>query len=271
MQVRVRIVSIAAAAVAVIGAVACTTTTEVTSQTGATTSGAATTQNEGDPKRRAAVRLQLASTYYEQRQYQIALDEIQRVLQVDPENAAALGLRGLVYFELKDNAQAEANFGRALRAEPDNPELNNNYGWFLCRTGRERESVAHFQRAAADKLYRTPALAMRNAGQCQMNVRDYPGAELSLKRAFEMDAADPLTKFHLTRLYIALRHVERARFYHGLLEKAIGESAETTWLALRIARIDGDVRSERQFSEDLRRRYPQSSEAAALRRGAFDE
>lgn len=264
MQSLCRIVALSAA---LLGA-ACTTTTEVNSQP---TTSSGTMQSETDPKRRVAVRLQLASTYYEQRQYGVALEEVQRALQVEPDNVAALGLRGLIYLDMKDNAQAEASFSRALRIDPEGPELNNNYGWFLCRSGRERDSVAYFQRAAANKLYQTPGVAMRNAGQCQMSVRDYAGAEQSLKRAFELDATDTLTKFYLTRVYIALRQVERARFYHGLLEKAVGEGAETTWLALRIARISGDVRSERQYAEDLRRRYPQSIEAAALRRGAFDE
>lgn len=260
-----RIAMACAAAALTLALTACTTTTEVNGQPVATPSA------DPDLKRRVNIRLQLASNYYAQRNYKVALEEIDRALQIDADNAAAFGLRGLIYLDLNDAAQAEANLSRGLRLEPENPNLNNNYGWLLCRTKRERESVAYFEKAAATKLYQTPGLARRNAGACLMQVRDFAAAEPHLKRAFEYDASDPVTKYHLTRLYIALRQVERARFYHGLLEKAVGESAETIWLSLKIARADGDVRSERQYAEELRRRFPGSPETAALQRGAFDE
>jgi type IV pilus assembly protein PilF len=247
---------------------ACTTTTEVN---GKPVANLDPTPADGDPKRRVAIRLQLASNYYEQRNYNVALEELGRVLQIEPDNTAALGLRGLIYLELDDRAQAEENFSRAIKLSPENADLNNNYGWFLCRTGRERESVPYFQKAGTTRQYQTPALAYRNAGVCLMQVRDYPAAEQNLKRAFEIDAADLTTKFHLTRVYIALRQIERARFYHGLFEKELGETSETIWLSLRIARASGDLRSERQFADELRRRYPNSAETAALVRGVFDE
>ena len=247
---------------------ACTTTTEVN---GKPVANLDPTPAEGDPKRRVAIRLQLASTYYQQRNYNVALEEVARVLQIEPDNAAAHGLRGLIHLELDDRVRAEASFARAIKLDPDNADLNNNYGWFLCRTGREREAIVYFEKAGNTRSYDTPGLAFRNAGMCLMQLRDYRTAEQNLKRAFELDAADSLTKFHLTRVYISLRQMERARFYHGLLEKAIGESSETIWLSLRIARADGDVRSERLFADELRRRYPNSAETAALQRGAFDE
>lgn len=259
------------AAVLVLGAmnlVACTTTTEVNGQQVANASPA---NAEGDAKRRVALRLQLASRYYEQGNYPVALDELARALQTDPDNAAAVGLRALVHMEMGDKAQAEADFARALKLDPNNPDLHNNYGWFLCRNGRERESIAYFHKAGGMRQYQTPGLAYRNAGVCRMQLRDYVGAEVDLKRSFELDASDPYTKLQLVRVYIALRKSDRARFYHGLVEKELGETPQTLWLSLRIARVEGDARAERQYGEELRRRYPDSGETAALKRGAFDE
>jgi type IV pilus assembly protein PilF len=43
------------------------------------------------------------------------------------------------------------------------------------------------------------------------------------------------------------------------------------WLGLRIAHANSDLRVERQLADELRRRFPNSPEAAALARGAFDE
>jgi type IV pilus assembly protein PilF len=227
--------------------------------------------SEEELQRRADIRLQLATTYYQQRQYAVAIDEARQALSLNPKSTAAYGLLGLIYMELDDRPQAEASFQRALRMEPDNPEINNNYGWFLCRTGREKSALDYFQRAADNKLYATPALPLRNAGVCMMQLREYKEAEGYLRRSFERDASSAVVKFQLARLYLATRQLERANFYFSLLEKDLEPTAETLWLGLRIARAQGDVMAERNYAEQLRRRFPNSNEASLLRRGVFDE
>lgn len=264
----VRLMPVALLAVLVLSA--CQTTTTVNGQPVATP-GQGQQSGESDARKRASIRLQLAASYYQARQYGIAIDEARQALAIDPTLNAAHGMLGLIYMELDDRAQAEAAFGRALRAEPENSELNNNYGWFLCRTGRERESIDYFQRAAGNRLYATPALPLQNAGVCMMQLKDYKAAESWLRKSFEADASSPVVKFQLARLYLATRELSRANFYFSLLEKDIAPTPESLWLGLRIARAQGDVRAERQYADQIRGRFPNSNEASLLRRGAFDE
>jgi type IV pilus assembly protein PilF len=263
----IRILAASAAALGALGLAGCQTTTTVNGVTVASTTSA----NDVEARKRAQSRLALATGYYQQRQYPVAIEETRRVLQIDPGNAGAYGLLGLIYMELDDRREAEANLTRALKLEPDNPEWLNNYGWFLCRGGREKESIEYFDRAAQNKLYATPALALQNAGVCLMRVRDMKGAEQYLRRSFELDAGNPVVKFNLSRVYLAERQLERAQFYFGLLDGTVDASPETLWLGLRIARARGDGRTERQLGDELLRRFPSSVEAASLRRGAFSD
>ncbi|MFN9030062.1 MAG: type IV pilus biogenesis/stability protein PilW [Betaproteobacteria bacterium] len=244
----------------------CQSTTTVNGQPVATQQ-----RSEPDPVKRAEIRLQLAASYYQNRQYQVAIEEAKRAIELDPKSAMSYSMLGLIYMDIDDRALAEQNFARALRIDGDDPEINNNYGWFLCRTGRERASIEYFERAAANRLYATPALAWRNAGFCTLQMKDYAAAEGYLRRAFELDATSPVTKFQLTRLYLATRQLDRANFYFGLLEREFGQTAEVAWLGLRLARAAGDGRGERQYADVIRSRYPSSPEASLLRRGAFDE
>ncbi|MCX8003783.1 MAG: type IV pilus biogenesis/stability protein PilW [Burkholderiaceae bacterium] len=252
------------------GLAGCTTTTMVNGQPVASTQTAGAAA-EADARKRAAIRLQLAATYYQKGQFNIALEEIQRALQLDPDYADAYNLLGLINMDLGKHGEAEANFQRALRLDADSAEIQNNYGWFLCQSGREREAIAYFRRAAASRIYATPAMPLRNAGICSMRIGDNKAAEEFLRRSFELDAANPVTKFHLARLYLSLRELERARFYYGLLPRGPEATAEVLWLGVRLARAEGNVRAERELANELRRRFPDSREAAALRREAYDD
>jgi type IV pilus assembly protein PilF len=194
-----------------------------------------------------------------------------RAATIDPGFADAYGLLGLIYMDMNERAEAEANFQKALRLDPAGSDLANNYGWFLCQTGRERESIPYFDRALRDPLYTTPARAGQNAGSCLLKLKDYAGAEAYLRRSFELDASSPATKYLLSRTYLATGQIDRATFYYNLLARSVESTPETLWLGLRIARANGDLRTESQLANELRERFPRSPEVAALARGDFND
>jgi len=261
--------ALALALAAALTLAACKTTTTVTNSSDSSqTSGA---KAEGDPHKRAAVRLQLASGYYQKGQLDVAIKEATEATQIDPALAPAFGLLGLIYMDLAQNPQAEDNFRRSLQIDPADPELNNNFGWFLCRTRREHEALPYFDRAAANRMYATPAMALENAGMCLKQVGDNDRAEKYLMRAFELDASSPIAKFQLAQLYLQTHRVERAQFYYELLSKSVDPNAQTLWLGTRIAHAKADGRTQQRLAQELRTRFPESPEAGLLKREAFDE
>lgn len=248
----------------------CETTTEINGQPAANPASQAT-PTDAELRKRAALRLQLASTYYQKGQFNIAVEEAQRAIQLDPSYAEAYSLLGLISMDSGKTVDAESNFQRAIQLDGDNGQALNNYGWFLCQTGRERQSVDFFRRASTSRTYTTPAMPMQNAGLCMLRIRDSKAAEEFFRRAFELDASNPVVKYHLARLYLAGRQLERARFYYGLLPRGADANSEVLWLGIRLARAEGDVRTERELGVELRRRFPDSREAAFLKREVFDE
>jgi type IV pilus assembly protein PilF len=255
-------------------AAACTTTTVTTKDGEVIAKGTPanpTRTAEADARTRARARADLAAGYYRSGQLAIALEEARRATQIDPNYAEAFSLLGLIYMDMNDRREAEDNFQRALKIDPASSELANNYGWFLCQGGREKEGVEYFDRALRDPLYPTPARAAQNAGTCLMKVKDYSTAEKYLRRSFELDASNPITKYQLSRTYLALGQVDRASFYYDLLRRSVESSPQTIWLGLRIARANGDLRTESQLANELRERFPRSPETAALARGDFNE
>jgi type IV pilus assembly protein PilF len=267
--------TVQAIVVAFLGGLLAACTTTVTTSGGEvvskTSDRSGTRAGEADARTRARARVDLAAGYYRNGQLAIALEEARRATAIDPTFSDAYGLLGLIYMEMGERREAEENFQRALRLGPASSELANNYGWFLCQAGRERESIEYFVRAIRDPLYPTPAKANLNAGTCLLRVKDYAGAEPYLRRSFELDASNPTTKYQLSRLYLAQGQTDRAAFYYGILTKSVESSAETLWLGLRIARANGDLRTETRLANELRERFPRSAETEALARGDFNE
>ncbi len=226
---------------------------------------------ESEQRRRARIRLELAAGYYQQRNYTIALDELGQALRADPDYAAAYSMLGLVYMDLGDRARAEESFQRALRLTPNDAELNNSYGWFLCQNGRERDAIEHFMQALRDPLYATPGKPLHNAGICALKSGDEPAAERYLLRAFQVDPSNPVAMFNLGEIYLRRGELERARFYAQRLVTTHEPSAQTLWLALKIERGLGDRDAIASLSTQLRRRFPASPEAALLAAGRYSD
>lgn len=232
---------------------------------------AGTARTDTEERRRAQIRLELASGFYQQGNYNQALEELRSALSTDPSYAQAYGLLGLVYLDLRERERAEESFQRALQLAPGDSEILNNYGWFLCQTDRPREAIAQFQAAVKNPLYATPARPLHNAGICSMRAGDEAGAEAYFQRAFQLDPRNPVSMYHLGEIYLKRNDLERARFHSQRLLSSYPPSAETLWLAIRVERKAGERDSVASLSSQLRRQFPSSREANLLQRGAFGD
>ena len=227
--------------------------------------------DQSDLQRRAQIRLQLAVGYYGQGQMATALDEIKQALQIDPNFADAHGVRALIHMDMGETQLAEESFQRAMKLAPGNPDFVNNYGWFLCENGRERESLAYFETALKSRAYTSPARALNNAGVCSMRLGDLTAAERYFNQAFQADPGNADANINLSRLYFSRGDYQRARFYVNRVLRAENAGAAALWMAIKVERKLGEQDTASSLSNQLRRRFPDSREYAALSRGAYDE
>ena len=104
---------------------------------------------QADQQQRTAIRMALASAYYDAAQYDSALQEVGRALQTSPQRADLHGLRALILLQMGQTPEAEQSLRQALRLDADSPDLQNNAGWFYCQTGRSAVAMPYFERAIA--------------------------------------------------------------------------------------------------------------------------
>lgn len=236
-----------------------------------TRSDIVTDSDEPETRKRARIRLELASGYFSEGKSTVALDEIKQALTNDPSFGDAYNLRGLIYMRLNDLRLAEDSFKRALSLNPRDPNAAQNYGWMLCQQKRYPESQAYFAQALAVPLYGDQAKTLMTQGLCQIAANQKPEAERSLARSYELDAANPITGYNLANLLYERADYTRAQFYIRRLNNTEYANAETLWLGIKVERRLNDNIAMQQLVGQLKRRYPQSRELASYERGVFNE
>ena len=231
-----------------------------------------TASDEPEAQKRARARTELASAYFSRGQMTTALDEIKQAIVADPNYGQAFNLRGLIYANLGDNALAEESFKRALQLNASDGDSMHNYGWFLCQQKRYDESTAMFNRALALPQSRDSARTYFALGVCQAFAGQLLQSDASLSRSYQLDPTSPATATNLAEVLYRRGEYERARFYIRRVNAMPDVSnAQTLWLAARIEKKIGDQQGAADFGRQLRNRFPESREASAFARGAFDE
>jgi len=225
-------------------------------------------QPEVSPQERANLHAELGAGYYERGQMDIALQELKEAAALDPNNPRIYNYFGLVYAMLGENAQAEQNFRRALSLAPQDSDIRHNWGWFLCSTGRARESIPEFELALRNPLYRTPEVALVNAGRCSMSYGDNAAAESFFRRAQALAPNNVGANYGLALIaYRAGRQDEATSLLKRLMQQPT-PNAEVLYLGMCIDRRGGDKVGEASYAAQLRSRFPDSAETKAIATGS---
>lgn len=222
-------------------------------------------------RERAGIRLTLASTYFQNEQYEVALEETNHALDLDNTFVDAYSLRGLIYTKLDEPAKAEASFRRALQIRPDDSDARHNLGMLYCQNKQLAAAVRELTQAAADARTRNRGKTLLAMGVCQLQLGDAAGAEATLQRAFANDPGDPMISYNLAKLQYQRGAFAEAQQSIRVLNNSQYANAESMWLGIRAARKAGDGRTMRDLGEQLRRRFASSTEYQKYQQGAFDE
>jgi len=230
-----------------------------------------TESDEPPERRRARIRLELATSYFEQGQTTVALDEIKRSLAIDPNYGQAFVLRGLVYMRLQDVALADESFRRALQINPRDADAQHSYGLFACEQGRYAQANDLFNQALANPVYGGRGRTFLVQGICQIRAGQLPEAEASLARAYEFDAGNPIAAYNLASLRFRRGDAQGAQFIIRRVNNSELANAETLWLGIKVERRLGNDTAAAQLAQQLSRRFGESPQWAAYQRGAFNE
>lgn len=229
-----------------------------------------TTGDETPERLRARIHTELAASYFNFGNMNVALEEVREALRSEPNYGPAHNVAGLIYARLKQDRLAEESFQRALRINPNDYDANNNYGSYLCDRKREREAIQLFLAAVRNPLYPLPERSYVNAGLCARRGGELAAAEEYFQQALKAHPSQPQALYELADLSFARGDFSGAKSYLVRLAQVTEANAEVLWLAVRIERRLGDRNAEASYALQLRNRYPGSQEARALSAGKYE-
>jgi type IV pilus assembly protein PilF len=219
------------------------------------------------PAKAAATNVQLAIEYMKLNKLADSQEFIERALKEDPGNANVQLTAGLVYERLNDMPKAEKAYATAARLGKNDPNIQNDYAGFLCRTGKNAAGEKLFVEVARNPLYQTPEVALVNAGVCVRSTGDMLDAQRYFNRALAVRPNMPEALLQLGNVAIDAGDGADALDYVQRYLAVNPATPEVLWLGFRAQRKLGDATAAAVFARRVQTEFPNSEQAKLMRSG----
>ncbi len=206
----------------------------------------------------------LGLNYMRQGNYELALEKLKRAIEQSPDLPEAHSAIALVYGRLGEALNADRHYRKALQLSPGDPDIQNNYGVFLCGQKRYAEAEKFFLLAAENPRYRTPEAAWTNAGVCVRNVPASEKAESYFRQALSRSPGFPDALWQMADLSFERGHQLQARAFLERRLEAAKASPEALWLGVRLEQALGHEQVAQNYAARLKSEFPVSVQTRYL-------
>jgi len=222
---------------------------------------------KASPQVTAATNMQLAIEYMKLGKLADSRDFIERALSEDPGNADVQMTAGIIYERLNDIPKAERAYSAGFRLGKGDPNIQNTYAGFLCRTGKAVAGEKLFADVARNPLYQTPEVALVNAGVCVRGTGDLVDAERYFNRALAIRPNLPEAMLQLGNIAFDRGDAAQARDIVRRYLAVNAPTPEVLWLGFRAERKLGDATAAAGYARRVQTEFPNSEQALMMRSG----
>ncbi len=222
---------------------------------------------KASPAVTAATNVQLAIEYMKLGKLANARDFMEQALSEDPGNPNVQMTAGLVYERLNDMPKADRAYSAMYRLGKGDPNIQNTYAGYLCRTGKAVAGEKLFDQVARNPLYQTPEMALVNAGVCVRGTGDVVDAERYFTRALAIRPNLPEAMLQLGNIAFDRGDVAQAREIVQRYLAVNAATSEVLWLGFRAERKLGDATAAAAYARRVQTEFPNSEQAQMMRSG----
>lgn len=232
----------------------------------------------------------LAADYFAKNMVQPATAELQKALELNPENPDAHNLLGLISLrkasEVEELAvrlqclkgeemtlekqemdahfkKADEEFRKAVSLKKDFSEALNNLAVVAMHFGRYDEAISLEEKALSNIIYREPYYAEGNLGLAYLSKNDLARAAKTLRQAVFEQPAFCVGRFRLAKVYYEQKEYEHAQ---EELDRVTGDKACPIQEAFHLAGMVALRREDRSRASDMFQRCTQLAPKSCLAR-----
>jgi Tfp pilus assembly protein PilF len=211
------------------------------------------------------LRLNLAESYINNGQFQLALQELLTVEQAAEHTSRFHFDLGMVYLGLDEMEKATAGFAEAVRIDDDYGEAWNNLGKLHESQNRLQEAEHAYRKALSILTYVTPEFPAYNLGKMLMRQGKAKEAEELARKALSRNWRYIPAYRLLSEAFVAQNRMEEAEeVLKSGLEADMGSVATMLALAEQQIRMGKSDEAAEVF-EEIIAQHPKSNEAKAAR------
>lgn len=216
--------------------------------------------SDSDRAQRVQTLTTLALGYIEQGSFDLAVQPLQRALQLDPSDQEAMLAQAVMLERQGDSDQADQAYVDLFKRHPDFTRGRQIYANYLFSAGRTAEACQALDQVVSDTLFAARAQAFENLGQCRERLGEASAAIAAYERAHRLDTRRPLPNLALAEDRFLQGEVQQAAFHFTQFQRAAQQSARSLWIGIRIADAIGDRASQEKYEQALSQQYPDTPE-----------
>lgn len=137
---------------------------------------------------------------------------LEKALQLNDRSVDAMTALAMTYDELKQHEESDSLYERALRLDPKNNLLLNNYSYSLAERGLQLERALNMAKEAVAQQPNNQSY-LDTYGWVYYRLGDYEEAEKWIRKAIDLGSISPVIHEHLGDIYFKMSDRDRAMLY----------------------------------------------------------
>lgn len=222
-------------------------------------------------KEASELNVQLAVGYIQRKQYKPAKEKLIKAIDQDSDNFEAYKTLAYLYALLGLTDKAEEQYNIALESNPDDADLSNSYGAFLCSIGKLDEAQEKLKAAYSNPFYEGVYLAESNAGSCFIKQGEYKKAEKLLRKSLRIQPKLPGSLISMAEVGIKTERYLMARAYIQRYHEVRQASPDSLWIQIQAEKALGAKEHYMKYARQLINDFPDSDEAGWVEAQARNE
>ena len=203
----------------------------------------------------------LAVGYIQREQYKPAKEKLEKAIAQNPENVGAFKTYAYLYALLGLEKKATEQYLEALELAPEDSDLLNSYGAFLCAHGKLDEAQEYLKKAYDDPFYESLFMAQSNAGSCYVQEGEFKKAEPLLRKSLRSHPNLSGSLISMAEVGVKTDRYLMARAYIERYHAVSAPTAESLWIQLQAEKALGAHDHYVRYAKQLINDFPDSDEA----------